>query len=160
MACLRYFESLPDCKIVYHHGKPHKIDFDITEDASTMPFRYLVDVKGTEERREYYDYGFNDYQYQNYRRLQEEYGIPVRIYFCDWHTGTCVGNDLDNLDQHHVERNKKGKLATYPMRLPKCKMPTGETRDMINFPTIHLRKVFDLLESEITALKQARDDDH
>lgn len=152
---LRYLQGLGDCLIEYHEGKPHKIDFTVTEDASTMPYRYHIDVKGIEERREFSCYGFNEYQYRNYKQLECDSGIPVKVYFVDWSARVCMGNDLDILEQHHEQILSKAKVQTFPHRIQGQKMPTGESRDMINFPTVYLKAIFDLLDEEVEALRDA-----
>ena len=75
---------------------------------------FIADTK-TKSRRKYYpDTGINIRHYNEYKYIQDTYGIDVFIFFVDEEQGIVYGNLLKNLDKSR-EIHHNGKKIMYPL---------------------------------------------
>lgn len=154
---IRVLNSTIGCGYVYQGDKKdHKIDFVVTHPTKG---KYLADVKTSQQRREFDDYGFNLYTYVIYKELQVQYEMPVMLIFVDYLKGIAVGNYLDILDQYNEFIDSKGRALIYPWVVTYA-MSNGDPRPMINFPTKFFDKQYDLLPEEIQGIENASSNDN
>lgn len=153
--CLRYFRELEDCRVTYNaeNGFPHEVDFHVTESVSILPYSYLVEVKLMRQRGFFEDYAINQYQYKNYRQLQDRLGLPLKIYFVDYRLGACVGNYLNIMDQSYEKITPEGKVVKYPLPVDH-RLKSGEIRGWLHFPSFYMNRIFDLLPAEISRMRE------
>lgn len=101
----------------------------------------IAEVKSKALMNKWRATGFPQKNYEEYKYIQEKYGIPVFIFFVDEHMKKIYGNTLSILDKEIVREG-----ARFPMLIQ-----NGATR-IFHFDSMKL--VHDLTDAECEELKQ------
>ena len=93
----------------------------------------IAEIK-TKARMNYYPAtGFNTRNYNEYKFLQNKYGIDIFIFFVDEALHKIYGNKLKELERNKIIKNK-----SYPM----------EIKDITLFPLINMIEIADLKQED------------
>lgn len=111
-----------------------------TKDKSKI---FITECKAKPARIYYPDTGINISHHQDYKNIQEKYGIDVFIYFIDEDAQKIYGGSLDTISEEIVI-NHRGKSIKYPLT----------QKGIIYFPLENMNKIADISDAKAEQLRQ------
>lgn len=99
---------------------------------------FIAEVKTKASRNLYPDTGFNLKSYEEYKFIQDKYGIEIWIFFVDENINKIYGNKLSKLDIP-IDIEYKGRKLKYPLI-----QPNNYGRKIIYFPLACMVPVCDI----------------
>lgn len=109
---------------------------------------FIAEVKTKASRSYYPDTGINLKSYEEYKFIENKYGIDVWMFFVDEYKKKIYGNKLSNLDKP-VEIIHKNKILNYPLI-----QPNAIGRKIIYFPLEFMVDVCDIDDKVSEELKE------
>lgn len=103
---------------------------------------FIADSKAKPARVYYPDTGINIKHYQEYKYIQDKYGIDVYIFFVDEEKQEIYGNFLRRLDEP-AQIAHNGSIIEYPL----------ESKGIRYFPLSHMQHIADIPFNEAIAMK-------
>jgi hypothetical protein len=104
---------------------------------------FIADAKTKAARKYYPDTGINERHYEEYKYIQDKYGIDVFIFFVDEEAQKIYGNVLRKLEAE-AKILHKGSLLNYPMKY----------KGIIYFPLEHTKHIADIPQEQAEVIKQ------
>lgn len=104
----------------------------------------IAECKAKARRNKYLDTGINYRHYNEYKKIQEKYNIPVFIFFIDEMEKKIYGNFISKLESNTTSQNKQYPSIEITRRGDK----------IIYFPLKNTRFISDLQDADIEYLKK------
>jgi len=129
--------------IPYHPGSPGSHPFDRLVASRDKKTIFIADTKSKPARRYYPDTGIDVRHYNQYKYIQDKYGIDVYIYFVDEDSGTIYGNYLNTLDKPYGIKHGN-KSIYYPL----------VDRGIRYFPLTAMEQIGNIPKNELKKLRE------
>ncbi len=141
-------ERLVNEWLIQHNYIPYSPDasgahpFDRLVASRDKKTIFIADAKTKAKRKYYPDTGINISHYQEYKFIQEKYGIDVFIFFVDEESEEIYGNILKKLDENKTVFHN-GKNIQYPF----------EYKGIRYFPIEQMKMIAKIPKKETQILK-------